>query len=37
MNGNDFDSLVSDALVDDLLSWMSQPKETRHKWEPGRQ
>ena len=22
--------------MDDLLSWMSQPKETRNKWEPGR-
>src|SRR4051794_28697811 len=36
LNGNYFDSLVSDDLVDDLLSWMSQPKETRGKWEPGR-
>jgi hypothetical protein len=36
LNGNYFDSLVTDDLVDDLLSWMSQPKETRHKWEPGR-
>jgi hypothetical protein len=36
LNGNYFDSLVSDDLVDDLLSWMSQPKETRAKWEPGR-
>ncbi len=36
LNANYFDSLVSDDLVDDLLSWMSQPKETRDKWEPGR-
>lgn len=36
LNCNYFDSLVSDDLVDDLLSWMSQPKETRAKWEPGR-
>jgi hypothetical protein len=36
LNGNYFDSLVSDDVVDDLLSWMSQPKETRNKWEPGR-
>ena len=36
LNGNYFDSLVSDDLVDDLLSWMSQPKETRGRWEPGR-
>ena len=26
LNGNYFDSLVSDDLVDDLLSWMSQPE-----------
>ena len=36
LNGNYFDSLVSDDLVDDLLSWMSHPKETRNRWEPGR-
>lgn len=36
LNCNYFDSLVSDDLVDDLLSWMSQPKETRAKWESGR-
>lgn len=36
LNGNYFDSLVSDDLVDDLLSWLSQPKETRAKWESGR-
>ena len=36
LNGNYFDSLVSDDLVDDLLSWMSHPKEARNKWEPGR-
>ena len=36
LNGNYFDSLVSDDLVDDLLSWMSHPKETRNHWEPGR-
>jgi hypothetical protein len=36
LNGNYFDSLVSDDLVDDLLSWISQPKETRSKWESGR-
>ncbi len=33
LNCNYFDSLVSDDLVDDLLSWMSQPKETREMWE----
>ncbi len=36
LNGNYFDSLVSDDLVDDLLSWMSAPKPTRDQWEPGR-
>ncbi len=36
LNGNFFDSLVSDDLVDDLLSWMSHPKEARDRWEPGR-
>jgi hypothetical protein len=36
LNGNFFDSLVTDDLVDDLLSWMSQPKEARNRWEPGR-
>ena len=36
LNGNYFDSLVSDDLVDDLLSWMSHPKEARSRWEPGR-
>jgi hypothetical protein len=36
LNANYFDSLVSDDLVDDLLSWMSHPKDARSKWEPGR-
>lgn len=36
LNGNYFDSLVSDDLVDDLLSWMSHPKEARSRWESGR-
>jgi hypothetical protein len=36
LNGSYFDSLVSDDLVDDLLSWMSHPKEARGRWEPGR-
>lgn len=36
LNGSYFDSLVSDDLVDDLLSWMSHPKEARNRWEPGR-
>lgn len=31
-----FDSLVSDDLVDDLLSWLSHPKEARGRWESGR-
>lgn len=36
LNCTYFDSLVSDDLVDDLLSWMSQPTETRARWESGR-
>ncbi len=36
LNGHYFDSLVTDDLVDDLLSWMSNPKQTRSQWEPGR-
>jgi hypothetical protein len=36
LNGHYFDSLVSDDLVDDLLSWMSHPKQARGYWEPGR-
>jgi hypothetical protein len=33
LNASYFDLLVSDDPVDDLLSWMSQPKATRDKWE----
>src|SRR5262249_32530956 len=36
LNGSYFDSLVSDDVVDDLLSWMSHPKEVKTRWEPGR-
>jgi len=36
LNGNYFDSLVSDDLVDDLLSWLSDPKGERSRWDPGR-
>ena len=36
LNGNYFDSLVSEDLVDDLLTWMSQPNETRTRWDVGR-
>ncbi len=31
-----FDSLVSDDLVDDLLSWLADPKGTRDRWESSR-
>jgi len=31
-----FDSLVSDDLVDDLLSWLADPKGTKDRWEPSR-
>ena len=36
LNSSYFDSLVSDDLVDDLLSWLADPKGTRDRWEPGR-
>ncbi len=36
LNSHFFDSLVSDDLVDDLLSWLSHPKEARARWETGR-
>ncbi|HBI47076.1 MAG TPA: BREX-1 system phosphatase PglZ type B [Planctomycetales bacterium] len=36
LNANYFNSLVSDDPVDDLLCWMSNPKEARDRWEPGR-
>ncbi len=36
LNSSYFDSLVSDDLVDDLLSWMSDPKGVRGRWESGR-
>ncbi len=31
-----FDSLIIDDLVDDLLSWMSDPKGSRDRWDAGR-
>jgi hypothetical protein len=31
-----FDSLIIDDLVDDLLSWMSDPKGSRQRWDAGR-
>ena len=36
LNGNYFDSLVINDVVDDLLSWMSDPKGTRNSWDAGR-
>ncbi len=36
LNSSYFDSLVSDDLVDDLLSWLSDPKGTRDRWEASR-
>lgn len=36
LNSIYFDSIVSVDVVDDLLSWMSQPQEARNKWEPAR-
>jgi hypothetical protein len=31
-----FDSLISDDFVDDLLSWLSDPKGTRGRWDASR-
>ena len=36
LNSSFFDSLISDDPIDDLLSWMSDPKGTRDRWEPSR-
>jgi hypothetical protein len=36
LNSTYFDSLVSDDLVDDLLSWLSDPRGTRDRWEANR-
>jgi hypothetical protein len=36
LNSSFFDSLISDDPIDDLLSWLSDPKGTRERWEPGR-
>jgi hypothetical protein len=36
VNSSFFDSLISDDPIDDLLSWLSDPKGTRDRWEPGR-
>jgi hypothetical protein len=36
LNSSFFDSLISDDPIDDLLSWLSDPKGTRDRWEPGR-
>ena len=32
-NGHDFDALVSDDPVDDLLTWLADPKGVRARWE----
>ena len=36
LNGTYLDSLISDDLVDDLLTWMARPKEARTNWLQGR-
>lgn len=36
LNSAYFDLLVSDDPVDDLLTWLSDPKGTRDRWEPNR-
>lgn len=36
LNSTYFDLLISDDPVDDLLTWLSDPKGTRDRWEPNR-
>lgn len=36
LNSTYFDSLVIDDLVDDLLSWLADPKGTRDRWDSSR-
>lgn len=36
LNSLYFDSLVSDDPIDDLLTWLSDPRGTRERWESGR-
>ena len=36
LNSTYFDLLISDDLVDDLLTWLADPKGTRDRWETNR-
>jgi hypothetical protein len=36
LNSDDFDALISDDPVDDLLTWLSDPKGTRERWDASR-
>ncbi|HXH08777.1 MAG TPA: BREX-1 system phosphatase PglZ type B [Alphaproteobacteria bacterium] len=36
LNSDDFDALISDDPVDDLLTWLSDPKGTRERWDTSR-
>ena len=36
LNSAYFDSLISDDPMDDLLSWLADPKGTKERWEPTR-
>ena len=36
LNSTFFNLLISDDPVDDLLSWLADPKGTRSRWESGR-
>jgi hypothetical protein len=36
LNSTYFDSLVSDDFVDDLLSWLADPKGAKARWDSGR-
>jgi hypothetical protein len=33
LESEDFDALISDDPIDDLLTWLSDPKEARERWE----
>jgi hypothetical protein len=36
LDSQDFDALISDDLVDDLLTWLSDPKGSKDRWDTNR-
>ncbi|HZU37410.1 MAG TPA: BREX-1 system phosphatase PglZ type B, partial [Gemmataceae bacterium] len=36
LDSQDFDALISDDLVDDLLTWLSDPKGSKERWDTNR-